>query len=335
MVFVTGATGLVGSHLILELLRRETPVRALYRRESGREDAESLWEAHGIPAARIQELLQWVQGDILDVPFLEEVLEGVQTVYHCAALVSFDPTREAALLKTNGEGTANLVNVSLVAGVATFCHVSSIATVDGTKSPLTESDPWDPARTHPYATSKYLAEMEVWRGAQEGLRTVIVNPGVIFGEGSWKEGSGAFFSRVASGLRHYPPGGTGFIGVQDVIACMLHLTAHGPYCERFILVAENTTFQSVLTTIADSLGVPPPHRELRQWQLEVLWRLDALRAFITKKSRLLSKHTARSLGAPSQYSSEKVMRATGYQFQPLEPVLQSCARAFQKTSDKI
>lgn len=330
MVFVTGATGLVGSYLVWELLGRNTRVRALCRSAAARERVLALWRRDHPGEVGREALLEWVEGDILDLPFLESAMTGVHTVYHCAGLVSFDPAREEALLKTNWEGTRNMVNTCLGLGVKTLCHVSSISTVAGTTPPLTESDTWDPARTNVYATSKYLAEMEVWRGGQEGLQTVIVNPGVIFGPGFWDTGSNLFFSRTASGMRYYPPGGTGFIGIRDVVACMVGLTTGGHYGQRYILISENLTYKAVIEHIACGLGVAPPKQILRPWQLEILWRLDWLRTRITGRERRLSKRTARGLGQPKAFSAARVEATLGYRFQPVQEVIDNCLKAFKR-----
>ncbi|WP_088339715.1 NAD-dependent epimerase/dehydratase family protein [Robiginitalea sediminis] len=330
MELVTGATGLLGSHLTLELLRSGATVRAVYRHDGRREQTVQRWLDANPANAALLSRLEWVHGDILDLPFLETALTGIQTVFHCAALVSFDPSQEAALLKTNWEGTRNMVNTALYAKVEAFCHVSSIATVDGTAEVLTESDTWDPARTNGYATSKYLGEMEVWRGSQEGLQTLIVNPGVIFGPGNWDEGSGRFFSRVAGGLRYYPPGGTGFIGLDDTVRCILALVQKKMYRQRFLLVSENLSYRSVLVTIARNLGVRPPSRPLHRWHLELLWRLDWARHRLTGSPRQLSRGMARHMGGPGRYGNKKVREALGYSFQPMEEVIAACATAFKK-----
>ena len=179
MVFVTGATGLLGSHLILELLRRGDRVRALARPGSDLGKVQELFRWYGPEAASKWDRIEWVSGDILDIPALETALDGIREVYHCGAMISFDPADEEALLRVNWEGTRNLVDLCLALEVPVFCHVSSIATLGGLGEVRTESDTSEPGSSSGYAISKYLAETEVWRGGLEGLSTVIVNPGVI------------------------------------------------------------------------------------------------------------------------------------------------------------
>lgn len=330
MILVTGGTGLVGSHLLAALLQQQAGVRATYREgtdlgalrrrlSSQYPDIESRWET-----------IEWVCAPLTDIPALEIAARGIQTIFHCAGLIDFDPRRSEVLLQTNWEGTKNLVNTSLAAGVRTFCHTSSIATIGGNGEIATESDVWDPNRTNAYATSKYLGEMEVWRGGLEGLETVIVNPGVILGAGDWEHGSGRFFSAVAGGLRYTLPGGTGFVGVRDVVRCMLALTEGGHTGKRYILVSENRSYAEVFEDIAGALQRPVPKWLLRPWLLEVLWRLDWLRSTLTRAPRKLSRDTARSLRHRKRYDNRRVKDVLDFEFEPIKTVINRTAKQFRE-----
>ena len=335
MVFVTGGSGLVGSHILLDLLRSGREVRALCRPGSNLDRVRDLFRWYGPEAEALYEKIKWVTGDITDIPSLDIAMDGATEVYHCAALISFDPRDRNRLLKANQEGTRNIVNLCLHKDIPRLYYTSSIATIGGTSGTVSENDLWDPVYTNVYATSKYLAEMEVWRGGQEGLQTVIVNPGVILGPGFWSSGSGKLFSRVGSGLKTAPPGGTGFVGVWDVVRALRALADHECVNERFILVSDNLEYAAVLKEIARLLGVAPPKSTLSGWQLEALWRLDWFRSHLTGGKRLLSKALARSLRMPVHYSSEKIQERTGFRFQPLPEVLQECAENFRSSQHAI
>lgn len=324
MIFITGGTGLVGSHLLMRLLHSGQSVKALCRPESNLDKVSALFESYGPQTGVLFPKIQWVEGDLNDLPSLIQAFEEVTEVYHCAALISFNPKDRELLRQINHTGTQNIVNLCLQKGVRRLYYCSSIATIGGIKSPLTENDLWDFAHSNVYATSKYLAEMEVWRGGQEGLETVIVNPGVIFGPGFWNQGSGQFFARVASGLKYAPPGSTGFIGVWDVVRSFEAIANNGGFNQRFILVAENLNYSEVLSQIADVLKVPGPKKKLKHWQLECLWRLDWLRATLTRGRRKLTRATARNLRTPRAYSSEKFRELTGQHFQSIGDVLRRC-----------
>ncbi|TNF70570.1 MAG: NAD-dependent epimerase/dehydratase family protein [Bacteroidetes bacterium] len=332
MVFVTGGSGLVGSHLILDLLRSGQEVRALCRPQSKLDRVRQLFHWYGAESGELYENIEWVNGDLTDIHSLDIAMDGAAAVYHCGALISFDPRDRSRLLKVNQEGTRNIVNLCLHKGVSRLYYTSSIATIGGTSGTVSEKDLWDPAHSNVYATSKYLAEMEVWRGEQEGLQTVLVNPGVILGPGFWSEGSGRIFSRLNSGLKIAPPGNTGFVGVWDVVRAMNALGASNYLNERFVLVAENLEYLELFQKIAVLLGVAPPKSALASWQLELLWRMDWVRSRIGGRKRNLSKSNARSLRLPVKYSSKKIMDRVAFQFQPLDEVLQECAENFREGS---
>ncbi len=331
MIFVTGGSGLVGSHVLLDLLRSGHEVKALCRPGSNLDRVRDLFDWYGPESKALYEKITWVPGDLTDIPSLESAMEGATGVYHCGALISFDPRDRGKLLKVNQEGTRNIVNLCLHKKIPRLYYTSSIATIGGTGGTVSENDLWDPNHSNVYATSKYLAEMEVWRGGQEGLQTVIVNPGVILGPGFWSDGSGQLFSRTASGLKTVPPGSTGFVGVWDVVNALKALGENQCLNERFVLVTENLEYADLFEKIAGLLGVAPPVKVLKDWHLEVLWRLDWARSHLTGRKRRLSRAIARSLQMPVQYSSEKIRDRIGFRFQPLEEVLQACARHFRDT----
>jgi nucleoside-diphosphate-sugar epimerase len=291
-----------------------------------------LYHWYGAESEELFENIEWVNGDLTDIPSLDIAMEGAAAVYHCGALISFDPRDRSRLLKVNQEGTRNIVNLCLHKGVSRLYYTSSIATIGGTSGTVSEKDLWDPAHTNAYATSKYLAEMEVWRGGQEGLQTVLVNPGVILGPGFWSEGSGRIFSRLNSGLKIAPPGSTGFVGVWDVIRAINALGVSNCLNERFVLVAENLDYLELFQKIANLLGVSPPKSALASWQLELLWRMDWARSRIGGRKRRLSKSIARSLRLPVNYSSKKIEDRVAFRFQPLDEVLQECAENFREGS---
>src|SRR5690606_140364 len=193
MILVTGATGLVGSHLIVKLLQENEEVKAIYREEKSLSAVKNVFQYYN--SESLFEKINWIKADITDIPSLEKTFEGIKKVYHCAAFISFDPNDKEKLMKINAEGTANIVNCCLDFKVEKLCYVSSVAALgDPTDKQhiITEETEYNPERLHnEYAISKYAAEMEVWRGFQEGLKVVIVNPGVIFGFGFPNNGSSA------------------------------------------------------------------------------------------------------------------------------------------------
>ena len=324
MILVTGGTGLVGAHLLLHLIESQSigseKIRAIYRSETSIEKTKSLFAIY--KKESLFEHIEWIQADITDVPSLEIAFQNIDVVYHCAALISFDPKEEERLRKTNIEGTANIVNFCIAYEIQKLCFVSSIATL-GDLPPhekfITEETEWNPENSHnDYAISKYGAEMEVWRGQQEGLDVIIVNPGVIIGPvlefPDWKEGSGQLLTKVKKGLRYYSLGSTGFVAVIDVVQIVHQLMQSEIKNERFTLIAENSVFRDILNAMADGLGVKRPKTHAKPFFMEVLWRLDWFVFNVFQQKRKLTQTVAKASYTNTLYSNKKIKEALNTDF---------------------
>ncbi|MBA3986674.1 MAG: NAD-dependent epimerase/dehydratase family protein, partial [Flavobacteriales bacterium] len=220
MILVTGGTGLVGAHLLFFLLRKGNRVRAIHRTNSNLLAVKDVFSYYMENPDLLYQKIEWVEANLNDIPALTEAFHGIDKVYHTAAYVSFDPKNFNKLRKSNIEGTANIINLCLYFKIKKLCYMSSIATLgEGENFKfITEKSVWNPdEKNSVYAITKYGAEMEVWRGVQEGLNAVIMNAGVILGSGFWKSGTGAIFSKVYKGLNYYTNGETGFVDVRDVV----------------------------------------------------------------------------------------------------------------------
>ncbi len=316
MVLVTGGTGLVGAHLLIHLLEKGENVRAIYRNLESIQKTEALFSLYKKEA--LYQSIQWQQADILDIPSLENAFDNIVQVYHCAALISFDPKEEDLVRKTNIEGTANIVNFCLHKNIKKLCHVSSIAALGDLAEHehiITEETEWNPEKPHSdYAISKYGAEMEIWRGQQEGLEVVIVNPGVIIGPGFWNQGSGALFTKVKKGLPFYTKGSTGFIAVADVVSILYQLMESPIHGERFTLISQNIIFKDLLFSIADALKVKRPKYHATPFMINTLSKLDWISSMLFGQKRQLSKASARSSYSTDLYSNEKIKNALNIEF---------------------
>ena len=328
MVLVTGGTGLVGAHLTLHLIENGENVRAIYRNLESIQKTKNLFSLYQKEA--LFEKIDWIQADIIDVPSLELAFENVDYVYHCAALISFDPKDEDALRKTNIEGTANIVNFCLAKAVKKLCFVSSIAALGDLKENetiITEESEWNPEKPHSdYAISKYGAEMEIWRGQQEGLESVIINPGVIIGPGFWEQGSGKLFKSVANGLSFYTKGITGFIAVPDVVQIAVKLMKGKHSNDRFTLIAENITFRELLDAIADSLNAKRPSLHASPLLVNVTYKIDWVISNVFGLKRRLDLATAKASYSKKRYSNEKIKNALPTQFLDIHQYINRISR---------
>ncbi len=326
IVLVTGATGFVGSYIIRYLVQMGYQVKALKRKNSPMQLVESVIDK-----------VDWLEGDILDLPFLESSLEQVDMVIHAAAMISFHPKEVDAMMKVNAEGTANIVNAALHVGLKKFVHLSSIAAL-GRKEfqkNIDESVNWENSKLNSnYAISKFKAECEVWRGIQEGLDAVIINPSVIIGAGFWNSGSCKLFSKMWEGLAFYPQGATGFVDVRDVAQVSIALMESTIKAERFIVNGANLSYRSFFHQIAVAMDKNPPSKQANPIVLAVLYRIDWLLMKLFNKSPLLTKETIRTTKEQFEYSHQKIVEAIDYQFIPFEESVEETVREFVKNQSE-
>lgn len=334
MILVTGGTGLVGAHLLYNLLNENKPIRAIYRTEKTLETVKRIFSFYSKTPDLLFEKIEWVKADLNNIPELTEAFKAIDYVYHCAALVTFEPNKFEDLRKTNIEGTANIVNLCIANEVKKLCYVSSISAV-GTPtvetSVITEDTEWNKEfDNNVYAITKYGAELEVWRGTQEGLDAVIVNPGVIIGPGIWTDGSGSLITMVNNGMTYFTTGSTGYVDVNDVVSCMVALLESDIKNERYILVSENLTFKDFIYKTANYLGVNAPKKQASYLLLSIVWRLDWLKHKLTGKRRLLTKQTAHSALSKSNYSNAKIQTTLDYSFKTIDDSLKQTTVFFER-----
>ena len=274
----------------------------------------------------------WVEGDINNIPSLNNAFKNIKTVYHCAALISFDPKDEEKLRKTNIEGTANIVNCCIDFNVEKLCYVSSIAALGDAKENeniITEDTEWNPEKLHgDYAISKYGAELEVWRGFQEGLQVVIINPGVIFGYGFPKQGSSVLFNSIKKGLPFYTRGKVGIVTVEDVVNCAIMLTNSNANGERYAIVAENLSLDEILFCIADAMKLKRPFIYANKTATKIAWKTDWLLSKLTGRRRKLTKATAISSHSITEYDNSKIVNCLYYKFTNMNEYISKLAKEY-------
>jgi nucleoside-diphosphate-sugar epimerase len=326
MILVTGATGLLGSHLIYRLALEQNEIRALYRDKTRIEQVKSLFRYYSPDNYEsLFSKIKWIQGDILEIVSLEDAMQGIKTVYHCAGMVSFEKKHFSQMIKINREGTANVVNTCLEFGVEKLCYVSSTSAIGGQDNTLTtEETKWKQSpNTSGYSISKYSAEKEVWRGIEEGLDCVIVNPSVIFGAGNWDESSLTIFRTVASGLRFYTKGQNGFVDARDVADIMVRLTGSSIKNERFLCVGQNVRFDELLTKIAIRLGKKPPTINTPKWLMGLTWRFSWMLSKFRGKNAAVTRASARTAFSVMEYDNSKIKKALSFEFRSLDEMIEN------------
>ncbi|OYT17609.1 MAG: hypothetical protein B7C24_01785 [Bacteroidetes bacterium 4572_77] len=338
MILVTGGSGLLGAHLLYDLLRKHPRVRASKRPHSSMDFVKKVFAYYSNDAQALFEKIEWVEMDLDDIFSIEEALKGIDRVYHCAAVVSFHKKQAYLMQQTNVLGTKNLVDACLHSAIAKLIHVSSIAALGRAEKQemTTEETPWkDSDKTSLYSHSKKAGELEVWRGMAEGLNAVIVNPSVIIGPGDWSQGSPQLFSLVHNGLKYYSHGINGYVYVRDVSKAMIALMESDIKDERFIINGEDLSYLELFNMMAKSLNKPYPSKEIKPWMAEIAWRALKAKSWFTQKAPSITKATARTFLQTYSYSSQKLLSKIDFQYTSMQQAIYLSAQEFLKDKSSI
>ncbi len=329
-ILITGATGFVGSYLTRLLVKEGYKNIVCLKRPTSRMDL----------VAEVQDKVTWAEGDILDVPFLENILRGhqIEQIYHCAAVVSFDPRDREEMYQINVVGTENVVNAALEVGIEKLIYTSSIAAIGRVEHQewVRETNKWQrsPLNSH-YAISKFQAEQEVWRGVAEGLTAAMVNPTVILGSQFWEQGTGRLFDQVGRGLRFYTEGSTGYVDVRDVVTFMVELMNSPIENQRFILNGENMAYKTMFEKIALVLNKKPANIAVTPFLRQLAWRVEWLKSKFTGKRPLITKETARASATTFYFDNKKSLTAfPDFKYSDISTTIEETAQQFLESQQK-
>lgn len=322
MILITGGTGFLGSHLLHELIHSGKEVRCIYRKRI----------LNNVPV-HLAKYVDWQPADLLDTASLEDALQGVEEVYHCAGMVSFNPQDRQKMYQTNVTGTANLVNACVAQGIKKLVHVSSVAALGRTISgaAIDENDEWQNSRKNSfYATTKRDGEMEVWRGMAEGLSVIIVNPSILIGPStSWEDAFAALIKKCYQGFPWYTRGVNGFVNVRDVARAMVSLAGVNLSGERFILNGDNWSYEKLFRRIHHHLGSHVKLKCASPWMGELIWRLEKMKSFFSGQAPAVTRETAKTASLKTFYNNDKIKKALPhFSFTPLENTIADTCRAF-------
>ncbi len=335
-ILVTGGTGLLGAHLLYHLCSQGHMVKATKRASSSLDLVQKIFAYYQSADQSFLKNIEWQEVELDDVLALSEALEDVNYLYHCAATVSFNP-RKRKQLTQNVEITSCVVNAALAAKVDKLVHVSSVAALGRAKqgSLIDESSQWTSSTENSvYAESKYWAELEVWRGMEEGLNAVIVNPCIILGPGPWSSGSTAIFGKVAKGFKFYTHGENAYVDARDVSRAMHLLMESTISHNRFVLAAENWSYRKMFGRIAKAIGAKEPTVLAKPWMGKIVWRIEKWRSFLLGSDPMITKETAKTAHQVNRYNGSKICEAVNFRYRGLEETVEDIA-GFYKEEHKL
>lgn len=320
MIAVTGANGLLGSYIVRKLLAEKRSFIALKRKDS---DLSLLKDVNAS--------ITWVDADVVDPIGLEEAFQNVNVVIHAAAIVSFNPRLRKKLFDVNVTGTRNVVNACLSAGVKKLIHISSVAALGRLKgqTQIDENSKWiDNALNSTYAESKYYAELEVFRGQEEGLNTVIINPSVILAAADWTKSSAKLFKYVWDENKFYADRDINFVDARDVASAVVQFIDISAPGQRYILNSGSIPLRDFFTNVATRFGKKTPSVHVNQRWLNIIASFETFRSRFTGKEPLITKETARLAGSYFVYSNKKIINQLNFKFQSIDDTLNWCCEYY-------
>lgn len=326
-ILITGATGLVGSYTAR--LLHDTGKYQL--RATKRPDSKmSLVE-------EVKDGIEWMEGDLTDPYFCFEITKGIDILIQCAGFISFEKKHYQQLMEVNHLSICTLVHAAMENRISQFIHVSSIAALGRSEKAETidENNVWKRSiYNSDYAISKYMGEMEVWKGSAEGLRVAIVNPSVILGAGQWGSGSLTLFDKVWNGLSAYPTGSTGWVDVRDVAKSILRIMELRSSGRRYIISAENLHYKEVLSSIALHMKKRAPRIPVRKWMAEIAWRGAAAISKITGKKPFVEKSPARLSQFHYAYPNGRSKTDLQMEYIDLQQTIKETVEAYLKSKNE-
>lgn len=312
-ILITGITGLFGSQLAKEFSQMGT-IHGLKKDTSSLELLTDLdFQIH------------WHQGVLSDLDSLLEALEGIDLVIHAAGLGSFSSKDTERLFEVNTTGTTNLVNAMLSTGVTKLVHVSSVAAIG--RSPeltvINEDFKWveSPLNTE-YAVSKYWAELEAWRGEQEGIELIVINPSLLLGKASYHRSSSSIYSYVLNENKFYPKGDINFIDVRDAARITRILVEKQAWGERYILNKGPISFREFFLEIGKVFGKKAPSIPLNNWQVALFSRIVSFLGVFGVKKIPVNKKSAMLSQQKICYDNTKIKKLLGYRYFSLQESLE-------------
>jgi nucleoside-diphosphate-sugar epimerase len=320
-IFVTGATGFVGSYIVRKLIKEGFSNITCLKRQVSSMDLVSDVVDH----------IHWVEGDILDLSFLEEALVSFDLIIHAAADVTFSLKNKKKVIETALTGTANLVNAALFCQVPKFIHISSIAAI-GRKKLVDHIDEKDLFSHSPYDTtyglSKFLAEQEVWRGHAEGLHVTVLCPSMVLGAGDFTSSSPKLFTKISKGLRFYPLGTNGWVDVRDVATAVYMVAVDNHDGQRYIISAQNLKYQDVFNQIAIKMNVARPSQPITNLRGNIFWRLEAIKSWIMGSEPVFTKETFMSTSVTAIYDNSKSAKELGINYTNIDQTITDTVQSF-------
>lgn len=327
-VFVTGATGFLGSNIVCELLKEGRKVGVSYRNKDSLKKLDSKLATQNINA-------QYDSYE-LDLECREEVVEvlkGYDVVINAAADVDMTSNKKDYILK-NVYLTRSVVWSAVKADIKRFIHISSIATLGSVReNEFVIDEKCELVSLNGksgYSKSKFYSENEVFRAFYTGLNGVIINPSVIIGYDRNSKSSARIIELLSKKSYYYSDAVTGYVGVSDVAKIAVKMVDSDIVGERFIVSSENLSYKELMTMSAKSLGLLPPTKQLPVSLLKyikgVIRFLESIGVHIGISSSMVG-----CLISKKYYNGEKISTVLKFKYTPIAESIDEALKEYQST----
>lgn len=299
-ILVTGADGMLGSHIVRVLLDRGHDVCAFLLPHAAATTLE------GLP---IEKRL----GNILDAASIRTAVTGCDAIIHAAALTDVWPDRSEMVRQVNVEGTRNMIEAALDHQVQRFIYIGSGSSFafGPPDAPGTEESGFNGAQYGlDYIDSKYQAQKEVLQAVRErSLPALVVAPTFMLGPYDTKPGAGKMILAIRAGkLPFYTPGGRNFVHARDVAVAVANALTKGRIGECYLAGNVNLTYPEAFTIMGEITGAKPPRLKAPAGLIKLVGRLGSIYGKVTQKPPVLTYAMAR-IGCDRQcFNCEKAVR---------------------------
>tara|TARA_B110000116_G_scaffold270289_1_gene287965 strand:- start:1301 stop:2287 length:987 start_codon:yes stop_codon:yes gene_type:complete len=324
MILVTGGTGFLGSHLLLHLVRNKKTVVATFRKENRVKNVEKFFCSLDSNGKNIFKKILWRKCDITIIPDLQEVFNGITHVYHCAALISFSNKDIIKLNLVNKIGTQNIVNFSIKNKIKKIAYVSSIATLgnENKDNQIDENSIWENDDYHsPYAFSKHLAELEIWRAIEEGVPSVIINPGIILGKGIIPNPLHSLKKYIEKNIIFYPSGVAHLVLINDVVNGLFKLMESDIVNENFILVSENWSYKDLFFLINSKKYKKNIMIKLNPFFAHLTLFIEFVLSIFFFRKRILNFKLIKSISNSKKINGNKIKKKIDFKYSNLQKII--------------
>lgn len=321
---VTGATGFLGTHLVKQLLLEPDVRLRLLCRSASRWDNDSRVEV--------------ARGDVLEAQRVNQVLAGVDGIFHLAGLVSRDPRDASRMFEIHVQGTRNLFEAALIRGGPRIVLVSSSGTLAASSKPVMhdEASPYasDVVKNWPYYASKISQEQLAWSYYQtHQLPLVVVNPSLLLGPGDDRLSSTGDVAMLLGGyIKNYPSGGLNFVDVRDTAAAIIRAMTRGRPGARYLIGAHNMSFKQFFRLASRIAGRRAPLLPISESLAVLYTRLKSWLYRRRKKNYPLDLVSVRMAFRYWYFRNDRAVQELGLRFRPAEETLRDTIQYLRSRS---